>query len=488
MKEGLKPSSGVRKVFMTSDIGEAKSFASGHKRGALLEIRVPHGTGLEKMSYSQMGHVGVVPPEWLRVHSTVKDNPESTGPTRIWKTLAASRAETPIHRVADAHQPKVSVAIRYAFAMGRKAIDKHGLKMALVQHSSNVKNAKTYAERATKEVASAVHLALEDVLPPTLLKALVAGGEAAASRLRTAGDVEGHPFHGNQWTEGSGEVVFHGTTAKVIDRIRMEGIKPGTDKIAFATASLESAEVYATVRAREEGAKPLVFEIHIPSKEADKMGADYGMTRPFTNYGYIISGGFKPEWIKAVHEPDANGKLKRRLLSGSTSDEVLFVVLLLKPEKRALATSLTLKFNASDPRAIKWAKQHAAELAKDISAVTEERVRAAIATALEGGSVADAQDEIAAAVGDEARAEVIARTESMMAANQGQREAWAQAADEGLLPVDAQREWIATSEACPECDALDGEVVGLDEQYPNDGGDGPPAHPNCRCTEGISGG
>ena len=28
--------------------------------------------------------------------------------------------------------------------------------------------------------------------------------------------------------------------------------------------------------------------------------------------------------------------------------------------------------------------------------------------------------------------------------------------------------------------------VGLYEEYPNDGGDGPPLHPNCRCTEGIA--
>lgn len=311
---------------------------------------------------------------------------------RLKKTLAkmglrvASRAETPLHRAADAHQPKVSVAIRYAFAMGRKALGP---------------NANVAA--ATK----AVRLALEDVLPPTLLKALIAGGEAGARQLRAAGDVEGHPFHGNQYTPGSQHV--HEKSGKVYEVVKFPNPHPTHVQ---------------------------VFQI--------KAGKPYGDVRS----------------IAKAH---------------------------LRPLK-ALATSLTLKFNASDPRAVAWAKQHAAKLAKDISDVTEERVRAAIATALEGGTLDEARDEIAAAVGDEARAEVIARTESMMAANQGQREAWAQATDEGLLPADAQREWIATSGACPECDDLDGEVVGLDEEYPNDGGDGPPLHPNCRCTEGISGG
>jgi len=151
---------------------------------------------------------------------------------------------------------------------------------------------------------------------------------------------------------------------------------------------------------------------------------------------------------------------------------------------------ITIDFRTRDPRAVKWAKDHAAQLVKDISDTTEERIRAAVATALESGTLDDAKDAIASAVGDDARAEVIARTESMRAANVGQREAWDQAVDNGLLSQNVRREWIATSEACPICEGLDGQQIGLDEEYEDDNGeayDGPPAHPNCRCTEGISG-
>lgn len=146
---------------------------------------------------------------------------------------------------------------------------------------------------------------------------------------------------------------------------------------------------------------------------------------------------------------------------------------------------LTMKFDAKNEAASKWAKQHAGELAKDISATTEQAIKDAVARAQEEGDLRQQRDDILDAVGDESRAELIARTESMTAANEGQREAWDQAVDAGLLTGDERREWIATSDACDDCSELDGETTDLDGEYPNDGGDGPPLHPNCRCTEGI---
>lgn len=146
---------------------------------------------------------------------------------------------------------------------------------------------------------------------------------------------------------------------------------------------------------------------------------------------------------------------------------------------------LDMRFDVSNPRATKWAKAHALELADGIAETTKDDLRRVIADAVEGDDVDAMRDEILDAVGDEARADMIARTETMTAANEGNREAWDQALEAGLLPEDAKKVWIATSDACPECDELDGEEVGLNEDYSSDGGDGPPLHPNCRCTEGI---
>ena len=145
----------------------------------------------------------------------------------------------------------------------------------------------------------------------------------------------------------------------------------------------------------------------------------------------------------------------------------------------------SLAFNVSDPAAAKWAREHTSKIADDISQTSKDAIDEAIAKAMEDGDLDAAYDDILAAVGDEARAEMIARTESMTAANEGQRQGWDQAVDAGMLSGNEQVQWIATSGCCDDCDDLDGEVRDLDGEYPGDGEDGPPLHPNCRCTEGI---
>lgn len=156
-----------------------------------------------------------------------------------------------------------------------------------------------------------------------------------------------------------------------------------------------------------------------------------------------------------------------------------------RAEVHALARPIMMRFDAKNPRVIAWARKHSAELISQVSDSTREFIREAVARSHETG--ASLVDAIAEAIGDDTRAEVIARTESMMAANEGQREAWRQAVDNGWLDESTRRQWIASSDACPECDALDGEEADLGGNYPNDGGEGPPLHPNCRCTEGIAG-
>lgn len=151
------------------------------------------------------------------------------------------------------------------------------------------------------------------------------------------------------------------------------------------------------------------------------------------------------------------------------------------------STTLRMKFDVPNSRAAQWAKAHATELADDLSKTSRERIKNAVERAHNEGDLRDSYDEILDAIGDDDRADVIARTETMAAANEGQRDAWDQAVEDGLLPEDARRVWIATSDACPICEELDGQETTLDGEYPDDGGDGPPAHPNCRCTEGIAG-
>ena len=153
-----------------------------------------------------------------------------------------------------------------------------------------------------------------------------------------------------------------------------------------------------------------------------------------------------------------------------------------------LAGPFKMKFDAKDENAIRWAKLHAAELAESMSETTRDDVKEAIAASLEGEFTREETVKaIRFAVGSKERAELIARTETMTAANEGQRQGWKQAVKKGLLSTRARRVWIATEDRriCPQCDGLDGKTADMDGDYPGGIG-GPPVHPNCRCTEGIA--
>ena len=156
--------------------------------------------------------------------------------------------------------------------------------------------------------------------------------------------------------------------------------------------------------------------------------------------------------------------------------------------RSAAGPTLKMRFDASNPDVVAWAKAHAAELAAGISETTDQAIKDAVSRAVDEGDLDMLYDDINNAIGDETRAELIARTEVMRAANEGQRQSWDQAVEDGLLSGNEQREWIATGDdgVCPICDELDGQTTGLDGQYPGEGEDGPPAHPRCRCTEGLS--
>jgi len=147
-----------------------------------------------------------------------------------------------------------------------------------------------------------------------------------------------------------------------------------------------------------------------------------------------------------------------------------------------------IKFDTKNPHVIAWAAKHAAELITQITDTTRDRIRMAVELLQDTGDWDLAYDRIASAVGDEDRADLIARHETMLAADEGQRQGWAQAAEAGLLPPDARRVWITTPDErlCPVCEPLEGMTAPLDGEYPG-GFEGPPAHVQCRCTEGIGG-
>jgi SPP1 gp7 family putative phage head morphogenesis protein len=154
------------------------------------------------------------------------------------------------------------------------------------------------------------------------------------------------------------------------------------------------------------------------------------------------------------------------------------------------AIKLDYRLDVNNEKASEYVKQHALELVKGLSKTTEDDLRDAILSAFEEDrAVVDIVKDIIEIIDDPNRAEVIARTETMTAANEGQSLLWDQAVEDGLLTGKEQQVWIVTPDdrLCPICEPMDGEQVGLDEAFDVDGEeiDGPPAHPNCRCTTGL---
>jgi SPP1 gp7 family putative phage head morphogenesis protein len=125
-------------------------------------------------------------------------------------------------------------------------------------------------------------------------------------------------------------------------------------------------------------------------------------------------------------------------------------------------------------RAVTWAGERSAELIASVSATTRDRVRGLVADAIREGW---SNDQLAdALLGDDAfsgaRAEMVARTETAAADVQGNLIGWKES---GLVEG---KEWKVGAGCCDECEDLDGEQVGIGEEFPD--GD-PPLHPNCRC-------
>src|SRR5262245_1682568 len=210
--------------------------------------------------------------------------------------------------------------------------------------------------------------------------------------------------------------------------------------------------------------------------------------------------------------------------------EVVRQVITDTAEKTFTELAIDVSFTIVNPAAVRAAQTQGAALVTQVTRETQAAIRALVARAYQEGipprelaklvesqiglttrqtqaalnyraTLADAgltEEALAAKVDAYAakllhqRAELIARTETIAAANAGQRAAWETAAEQGLIDPDRTgRVWQAASDSrtCDVCDALDGQVVGFGEPFMTIDGealDGPPAHPNCRCSVSLT--
>jgi SPP1 gp7 family putative phage head morphogenesis protein len=142
------------------------------------------------------------------------------------------------------------------------------------------------------------------------------------------------------------------------------------------------------------------------------------------------------------------------------------------------ADALDAMLSQANKKAVAWAADHAAELVTEINDTTRTGLNALVQAALDNGQT---NAELADAIGefsgfDDARCDLIATTETAFADVQGNLAGWKES---GV--VEGKRWIVAQDEVCEECEALDGVTVPLGEDFPDEGGDGPPYHPRCRC-------
>lgn len=130
-------------------------------------------------------------------------------------------------------------------------------------------------------------------------------------------------------------------------------------------------------------------------------------------------------------------------------------------------------------RLSKFAAQHAADLV-DAPKRTRDAIRNEVRKALKNGEGPDGIADRLFEVVDKTPGEIqrIAETEYVIARTGARLEQLDASGADG-------KEWTLGEgeEGCPICQALDGQVVALDEMFEFEGEefDGPPAHPNCHC-------
>ncbi len=256
-----------------------------------------------------------------------------------------------------------------------------------------------------------------------------------------------------------GLVVFHESPVENASSLKRQGLPDDS----FATIGHPSDFITSHDKA--------VVEANLTPDQSRKVSPDmrYDPENPYADLLRQHSGVYGADI-------SLNQRLRRDEITVSVK-KAGKLALLASQDIRTLAGPFKMQFNVADPRASEWVRKHAAELADQVSQTTADAIER-VAEALDFDPETD-RGELEDAIGDDARAEMIARTETLYAANEGQRQGWDQAVDEGLLTGDEKRVWIATSGACDICDELDGETTDLDGEYPDPGGDGPPQHPNC---------
>jgi HK97 family phage portal protein len=130
-------------------------------------------------------------------------------------------------------------------------------------------------------------------------------------------------------------------------------------------------------------------------------------------------------------------------------------------------------------------EDRAAQVISSVGATLTDRIRRDLAEGVTAGETLNQLQSRIRGLADVTpyASERIARTEVSRAFNDARLEAWD---DSGAVEM---KEWLVAGEPCPICDGIAAKgAVGLREMFEDEAGrryNGPPAHPNCRCSLGA---
>ena len=142
---------------------------------------------------------------------------------------------------------------------------------------------------------------------------------------------------------------------------------------------------------------------------------------------------------------------------------------------RGRYSDVAISWDLLDPKVVQAAiARGGAMISSNIMTTTKDRIQEKVVQAIQrGDSIGKLkQDIIDAGIFSDSRAEMIARTETAIAAIEGRQQTMIETMPDGM------KEWILSPDACVECEPFGGVIIPIDEDFEE--GD-PPLHPNCRC-------
>ena len=186
------------------------------------------------------------------------------------------------------------------------------------------------------------------------------------------------------------------------------------------------------------------------------------------------------------------------------SDEAkaLFIIIMQEAGQEELASlGVDIAFDVYNPEVTRWLEEYTPMFSKRLEEVNIDKLRRELIEGLEKGeNIKKLADRVNTTYDNwnKVRSEAIARTETLRASNMAALESWKQS---GVVEA---KEWLAYRDfrTCMWCEELDGQIIGLDENYYNLGDtveqevDGKthrlyidyvdiatcPLHVRCRCT------